>query len=266
MNKMLVCVFDSEKAAYEGLAALKDLHRDGDISLYGTAVIEKNADGELSTKQAAGDDATGTAIGMLSGSMIGMFAGPAGLLAGATVGSLAGLLADLRKSGIDLEFADEVAEALKPGKVAIVAEIEEGWTIPVDTRMQQLDGMVFRRLRSEIVEEQWDREVAATQAEMDELEQEIEQASDETKASIQKSMDNAKAKLEVAREQAEANLEQSKKEADEKLATLQSQIEDASDRSRSKIEKRMNEIKADNDARSEKLKATLAKIKDKLDS
>jgi hypothetical protein len=34
MNKMLVAVFDREDAAFEGLSALKDLHRDGDISLY----------------------------------------------------------------------------------------------------------------------------------------------------------------------------------------------------------------------------------------
>ena len=29
MNKMLVAVFDSETAAFEGLNALKDLHRNG---------------------------------------------------------------------------------------------------------------------------------------------------------------------------------------------------------------------------------------------
>ncbi len=37
LNKMLVAVFDTEPAAFEGLQALKDLHRDGDITLYATA-------------------------------------------------------------------------------------------------------------------------------------------------------------------------------------------------------------------------------------
>lgn len=30
MNKMIVAVFNNETAAFEGLSALKDLHKDGD--------------------------------------------------------------------------------------------------------------------------------------------------------------------------------------------------------------------------------------------
>jgi hypothetical protein len=33
MDKMLVAVFDSDTAAFDGLNALRDLHRDGDIAL-----------------------------------------------------------------------------------------------------------------------------------------------------------------------------------------------------------------------------------------
>ena len=42
MNKMLVAVFDREAAAFEGLSALKILHRDGDVTLYSSAVIAKD--------------------------------------------------------------------------------------------------------------------------------------------------------------------------------------------------------------------------------
>lgn len=34
MNKILVAVFDSEAMAYQGLSALKDLHKDGDMTQY----------------------------------------------------------------------------------------------------------------------------------------------------------------------------------------------------------------------------------------
>jgi hypothetical protein len=34
---MLVAVFDNENKAFEGLGALKDLHKKGDITLYATA-------------------------------------------------------------------------------------------------------------------------------------------------------------------------------------------------------------------------------------
>ena len=53
MNKMLVAVFDTESAAYKGLTALKGLHVHGDISLYATAVIVKDASGAVSVKQMA---------------------------------------------------------------------------------------------------------------------------------------------------------------------------------------------------------------------
>ena len=45
MNKVLVAVFDTEQAAFEGVSALKELHRDGDITLYASSVIVKDADG-----------------------------------------------------------------------------------------------------------------------------------------------------------------------------------------------------------------------------
>ena len=53
MNKMLVAVFDTEPAAYEGLNALKELHADGDITLYATAVLVKDSSGAVSVKQTA---------------------------------------------------------------------------------------------------------------------------------------------------------------------------------------------------------------------
>ena len=53
MNKMLVAVFNSETLAFEGLSALKDLHKDGDITLHATAVLSKDASGQVSLKQTA---------------------------------------------------------------------------------------------------------------------------------------------------------------------------------------------------------------------
>jgi hypothetical protein len=49
---MLVAVFDSDTAAFDGLSALRDPHRDGDITLYGWAVIVKDKTGKISAKQA----------------------------------------------------------------------------------------------------------------------------------------------------------------------------------------------------------------------
>jgi hypothetical protein len=35
MDKMLVAVFDSDTAAFDGLSALRELHRDGDPNISG---------------------------------------------------------------------------------------------------------------------------------------------------------------------------------------------------------------------------------------
>jgi uncharacterized membrane protein len=47
MDKMLVAVFGSDTAAFDGLSALRELHRDGDITLYGWAVIVKDNTGKI---------------------------------------------------------------------------------------------------------------------------------------------------------------------------------------------------------------------------
>ena len=83
MNKMLVAVFESENKAYEGLSALKDLHYNGDITLYATAVVSKNEKGELHLNTAADQGPIGTATGLLTGSLIGLLGGPIGFVVGA---------------------------------------------------------------------------------------------------------------------------------------------------------------------------------------
>ena len=100
MNKILVAVFDTETAAYEGLSALKELNASGDITLNATAVITKSADGALNLRQAAEQGPGSTALGLITGSLI----GPSGLGAGRhrwrTDGAAAGLAPRRHERGI----------------------------------------------------------------------------------------------------------------------------------------------------------------------
>jgi uncharacterized membrane protein len=166
MNKMLVAVFDTETAAFEGLDALRDLHRDGDITLYASAVIVKDKSGQLSIKQAVDAGPIGSAVGLLTGSLIGILGGPAGWAVGASLGGFTGFLFDLDQSGIGAAFLDDVSKTLTAGKAAVLAEVEESWTTPVDARLHARGGIVFRRLRSEVVEDQIVRETAAFEADL----------------------------------------------------------------------------------------------------
>jgi uncharacterized membrane protein len=253
MNKMLVAVFDQEKEAFEGLSALKDLHRDGDITLYASAVIAKDKTGNISVKQAVDDGPVGTAVGLLSGSLIGILGGPVGMAVGASLGGLAGLVFDADKSGVDMTFVDDVSKSITGGKFAVLAEIDESWTAPVDTRLHRLGAIVFRRLRGEVVEDQLARESAAFEAEMKALNDEFDRAAAEDRAAIQQDIERVKAQLKATQDQAKARLDKAKAETDARVKALQDQAKAASSRSKARIEKRIADTKADFQARSHKL-------------
>ena len=63
MIKFLVAVFDNEAMAYKGLTALKELHRNGDITIYSSTVLAKDASGAVSTKQTDDSGPIGTETG-----------------------------------------------------------------------------------------------------------------------------------------------------------------------------------------------------------
>jgi hypothetical protein len=62
--------------------------------------------------------------------------GPIGLAVGATTGFVLGAAADIAKARMGRHFVREIADALGPGHTALVAEIDEEDTDPVDGRMQ----------------------------------------------------------------------------------------------------------------------------------
>lgn len=221
--------------------------------MYATAVLVKDASGKVSTKQAAEQGPIGTALGLLVGSMVGLLAGPVGLAVGASLGSLTGLLADLNRSGIDVQFLEDVSKALDPGKVAVLADVEEGWTEPVDARVGKLGGLVFRRQRSEVVDDQLARESAAFKAEVKQLKEELAQTNAENKAAVQAQIDNAKKKAQMIQDQAKAQMDQAKHEADAKIASLEEQLKQVNDRQKAKIEKRIAKVKSELESRSAKL-------------
>ena len=264
MNKILVAVFNTEPAAYQGLSALKDLHKDGDITLYSTAVIVKDASGTATVKQAADEGPVGATLGMLTGSLLGLLAGPVGVAVGASTGGLAGLVFDLARTGIGADFLDEVSKALTPGKAAVLAEVQETWVTPVDTRLGKLGGLVFRRLRSEAVEDQLTRESAAFDAELKQLKEELAQASADGKAAVQNEIQDVRQKLEAMQAQAEAKQKQAKSEMNAKVDAMRDQMKQASDRRKAQIEKRIAEVKADYEARSAKLEQARKLIKEAL--
>src|SRR5215472_15941574 len=195
MDRMLVVVFDNESKAYEGKKSLVQLDKEGSIGVYGYAVLAKNPDGSATVKQ--GDDVgpIGSLLGTSLGSLIGVLAGPAGVALGASAGLLAGGAFDVSNAGIGADFIDDVSKVLLPNRVALIAEIDEDWTTPVDTGMEAIGGTVFRRALSEVKDTIHEENVAAMKADLAQLKAEHAEAQADRKAKLQKKINQLDSRI-----------------------------------------------------------------------
>jgi uncharacterized membrane protein len=217
---MLVVVFGNETKAYEGKKALLQLDSEGSINVYGYAVVAKNTDGTASIKQ--GDDVgpLGTLGGTALGSLIGVLFGPVGLAVGATAGMAGGASFDLVSAGVGEDFIDDVSAVLTPGKVAVVAEIEEDWTTPVDTRMEAIGGAVHRRALSEVRHQVHEENVAAMKADMAQFKAEHAQARADRKAKLHEKINQLDSKIQAQLQKAKDNRAAAEREAQAKVQVL----------------------------------------------
>ena len=203
MERMLVVIFDNETKAYEGTAALRELERDGSIAVYAGAVVVKSADGRTSVRQVDDLDPMGTLVGTSVGGLIGLLAGPVGMAIGAVGGLTLGAFADIADLRVGDDFVEDVAQSLTPNKVAVIAEIDEGWTTPVDTRMEALGGSVIRRGLWEVRDEQRQAQIAAMKADLGQLKEELAKAKAERKAKLQGRIDYLQARIDQQQKKAQ---------------------------------------------------------------
>jgi uncharacterized membrane protein len=264
MDKYLVIGFDNELKAYEGSRALQDLQNEGSLNLYAKAVLVRDASGKVTVKQEGDMGPVGTAVGLLTGSLVGMLGGPVGFAVGATAGLYGGMIYDLANLGVGEDFLTEVSQYLQPGKAAVVAEVWEEWTLPVNTRMEAMGGVVFRRSRNEVLDIVVERDVEALKADLADLEAEYKQATGEAKANVQKQIEATKAKLNAIQDGIQAKIETSQKETDAKVKSLQEQAAKARGERKAKLEARIAELKADHQRRIEILKQAWELIKEAL--
>ena len=220
MDRMLVVVFDNEAKAYEGKKALQQLDNEGSLSVYAYAVLAKNADGTTSIKQ--GDDVgpLGTLLGTSMGSLIGLLGGPAGVALGATLGFGAGSAADIDNARIGDDFITDITKQLTPSKVAVVAEIDEDWTTPVDTSMEQIGGTVYRRALSEARKTSNEEEVAAMRADLAQMKAEHAKAHADRKAKLQEKINQLDSKIQDQLQKAKERREAAQRQAQAKAQVL----------------------------------------------
>jgi uncharacterized membrane protein len=220
VDRMLVVVFDTEPKAYEGKKTLLQLENEGSIVVYGYAVVAKNAAGDVTVKQSNDPGPLGTLVGTSLGSLIGLLGGPAGLAIGAVAGLVAGSTADLNNARVGDDFIDDVAKKLTPTKFAVVAEIQEDWTTPVDTRMEAVGGTVFRRALSDVKDMVDDEDTAAMKADIAQLKAEHAQARADRKAKLQEKINELDSKIQARLEKAKERRHAAEQRARAKVEIL----------------------------------------------
>jgi uncharacterized membrane protein len=221
MDRMLVVVFDNETKAYEGRKVLLQLDGEGSITVYAYAVLAKHADGTATAKQEDDSGPIGSLVGTSLGSLIGLLGGPAGVAIGAAAGLAAGGAADLHNARIGDDFIEDVTKFLLPNKVAVVAEIEEDWTTPVDTRMEAIGGSVFRRALSDVKRTIHEENVAAMKADLAQMKAEHGKAHADRKAKLQEKINQLDSKIQAQLQKAKDGREAAERQAQAKVRVLE---------------------------------------------
>lgn len=254
ISKFVVITFPDESKAAEGVRALKELHSNGAIALYGHAVIERDAKGTLSIKQKAGEGPLGVGVGALVGGLLGLFGGPMGAAVGVAGGGLLGGFRDLFNLGVGEEFVAAVSKDLTAGKFAIVAEISEDWVSPLDTRMGTLGATVLREEREDVIDDEIQRNADARKAEKARLKAERDrEKAEKIQAKLSTRIAETEEKLKRIAEKARTRLDHEKQEADAKIMALQEQATKLQPDAKRQIEERIAEMRADHDQRQGKI-------------
>ncbi len=247
MDRMLVVVFENEDKAREGSRALRELDREGFIAVYDAAVVTKSHNGKATARKAGEFGPLGTLAGAAVGGLIGLLAGPVGATVGAVGGTLMGGLSDLENVRVGTDFLTDVANELVPGKAALVAEIEEEETTPVDERMETLGGNVLRRSLRKLKQAENKQDIATTKVEIAQLKAEHAKARSERKTKLEAHIDALHARLKKQLDHAKTKREAIRRQAKAKLETLRAKAAQARGDIKAKHEQRLAAVEKDYD-------------------
>ena len=162
-RNVIVATFETRNQAYE---AASDIDRvsDGIVDVKSGAIVEKDPLGNVTTLDtknigSAWGTVGGVVGGALIGALVGLLAGPGGAAIGTAAGAAAagsgaatgslvggtlGVSGDVINWGLNEDYLDTVRTRMLPGTTAVVAEVEEGSTEPVDAAVMRHGGFVYR--------------------------------------------------------------------------------------------------------------------------
>jgi uncharacterized membrane protein len=263
MDKFIAVVIPDEKKAYEVVHELDELHNDGSVTVYATAVVQREPNGTLSVKQGSDEGPVGAALGALLGTFIGLAGGPAGAIAGTAGGALIGGWGQYGHAEVSGQFAEDFARDLRPGDFAVLAEVEEEWVAPIDTRIGQLGGKVVRESREAFAEELLERRVDAEKAAFARVKTGIKTDIKADVATEKAAFERMKANIEDAKAIDKANFERLKTNVATTMAErMESALEHELQSTTDKLRRRAEEAQKRLDQRKEEMDAKVQRLED----
>jgi uncharacterized membrane protein len=145
-DNVIAVSFPEEANAYEALARLKELDSEGSVGMRGGAVVAREEDGRITIKDQFGEHSfEDTAGGGLLGLLVGVLAGPFGVLVGGATGLLIGSLFDEDDDDNTRSVLGDISSSIRVGPPGLLAEVSEPTPEAIDAVMAHLNGTVVRR-------------------------------------------------------------------------------------------------------------------------
>jgi uncharacterized membrane protein len=202
-EKVLAVSFSEHSSAYEALSRLKELDAKGEVSVRGAAVVVREEDGKLVTKEEIQDSAwEGTASGGLIGLLVGVLGGPLGVLIGGASGVLVGSLFDMDDDDATDSALADIGKSVRVGPPSLLADVLEENPAAIDAVMANLRGTVLRRSGPEVRAEIAAAEEAQREAKKKARKELREARKKKQKDEIDANLETLKAKLDRHKEPA----------------------------------------------------------------
>ena len=196
MENVLTVNFDDDTKAYTALTSLKQLDEQGQLQLDAAAVVVRNEDGHIETKDEVGDpEFAGSATGGVLGLIIGVLGGPLGVLIGGYTGLLIGSLFDMGEADDTESALSDVARSVRPGRPALIAVATEQSPEVLDAAMKTLGGTIVRRYLDVVLSEIAAAEDAQRAAEREARKKLREERQTKAKEDVHSKIEELKAKV-----------------------------------------------------------------------
>jgi len=203
VEKVIKFLVNNQSDAFSVIEKLRELDDKGEISLAENYVLEKDNEGKVVLKNEKGMTFEYTAVGALSGGLVGVLAGPVGFVLGTAYGALLGTTSDLISHGSRENVLDYFGSKMPNGKSMVISHIYEERTTPIDSTLGNLS-----EIERIDINEETDK---AIQADIDETKEKMKDAIGDEKEKIEKKIEELQTKRKARKEQRHANLLTKKK-------------------------------------------------------